>query len=286
MNTTQKQFSVPTLSVKANSYLLAFVCLAAISLGHAQTLPDLITYSFTAAETKTLPGSSATPGPPCNGAIAAADQIQNLALVALFYQNDCYTDGRYNHNNYLVERGTVAAAGGPGSFAAYRIHEPQNKATQFLASKHAIYYRFPTIENYSVYSFAGGSLSKVAEVPAAAIANTNNFIPVPTATPITVSEVIGSVTYVFAPSATRVSSYTSLAPGHRDDDLLDLRNGHDARVPEVLAHLRDDLGLVLLSQACHRTVSIASANSITSARCAFRSEPGARTEITSPPRGP
>jgi len=189
---------------------LVLLFLAAISLGHAQTLPDLITYNFTVVETKILPGTSSS----CNGTIVAADRIQNLALVALYYQNGCYTDGRYNHNNYLVERGTVAAAiGGSGTFAAYRIHEPQNKATQFLASKHAIYYRFPTIENYTVYSFANGSLSKVTEVPASAIANTTDFIPVPTTTPITVSEVIGSVTYVFVPSATLVSSYTLLAPG-------------------------------------------------------------------------
>ena len=204
--------SIPKKSCATFSRV-ALILLAALSLGQAQTPPDLITYNFAVAETKTLPGTSATPGPPCNGTIAAADQIQSLALVALFYQNACYTDGRYNHNNYLVERGTVTATSGGASFAAYRIHEPQNKATQFLASQHALYYRFPTIENYSVYVFAGGSLSKVAEVPAASIPNTTSFIPVPTVNPITVSTVVGSITYVFAPSSVRVSSYTLLAPG-------------------------------------------------------------------------
>ena len=187
--------------------------LATLSLGHAATLPDLITYNFAVAETKNIPGTSETPGPPCNGTIFATDQIQNLALVALFYQVACFTDGRYNHNNYTVERGTVSATGGGGNFPAYRIHEPQNKATQFLASEHAIYYRFPTIENYTVYSFAGGSLSKVADVPASAIVNTTTFIPVTAANPISVSNVIGSITYVFVPSATPVSSFTPLGPG-------------------------------------------------------------------------
>ena len=187
--------------------------LATLSLGHAALLPDLITYNFNVAETKNLPGTSETPGPPCNGTIFATDQIQNLALVSQFYQNGCYTDGRYNHNNYTVDRGTVAATGGGASFPAYRIHEPQNKATQFLASEHAIYYRFPTVENYKVYSFAGGSLTKVADVPAAAIVNTTTFIPVTAANPIRVSNVIGSITYVFVPSATPVSSFTPLGPG-------------------------------------------------------------------------
>ena len=187
--------------------------LAVLAPGQAQTLPDLITYTFTVLESKTLPGTSTTPGPPCNGTLAAADKLQNLALAANFYQNSCYTDGRYNHNNYPVDRGTVAPSGGAGPLAAYRIYEPLNKATQFLASKHVLYYRFPTIENYSVYSLTGGSLTKVAEVLAAAIPNTTDFVPVPTANPISVSEVVGSVTYVFAPSATRVSSYTLLAPG-------------------------------------------------------------------------
>ena len=50
MNSTQKQFSVSAFSAKAGSFLLALLFLAAISLGQAQTLPDLITYSLTVAE--------------------------------------------------------------------------------------------------------------------------------------------------------------------------------------------------------------------------------------------
>jgi hypothetical protein len=193
--------------------LQALLALAGMSPLPAQSLPDLVTYHFTAAQSKVLPGGSASPGSPCNGTIGTADQIENFALAAVFYQNGCYTDGRYNHNDYPVDRGTVSASGGGPGFAAYRIHEPRKKATQFLASKHAVYYRFPTVEDYTVYSFAGGSLSKVADVPAAAIVTTTGFIPVTAAAPITVSETAGSVTYVFAPSTARVSSFTPLGPG-------------------------------------------------------------------------
>src|SRR5881394_2367765 len=70
---------VPSVHPKRCAALLrvALPFLAAISAGHAQTLPDLITYNFTVLETKTLPGTSAAPGLPCNGTIAAADQIGN-----------------------------------------------------------------------------------------------------------------------------------------------------------------------------------------------------------------
>jgi hypothetical protein len=54
----------------------------------------------------------------------------------------------------------------------------------------------------------------VATVPASAIPDTNTFIVVPnTNNPLTASSVIGSATYIFAPSSIRVSSYTALASG-------------------------------------------------------------------------
>ena len=64
-----------------------------------------------------------------------------------------------------------------------------------------------------MYSFAGGSLSKVVDIPAASITTTTGFIPVTAAAPITVSETAGSVTYVFAPRSAWVSSFTPLAAG-------------------------------------------------------------------------
>lgn len=209
----QKPLSDRGPAWSAAFFLPALLWLAGMSPGPAQTLPDFATYHFTVVQTKTLPGASAAPGTACNGTIGTADRIENLAVAAVFYQNGCYTDGRYNHHDYPVDRGTVSASGGGPSLAAYRIHEPRKKASQFLASKHAIFYRFPTVEKYTVYSFAGGSLSKVADVPAAAIVNTIDFIPVTAAAPITVSETEGSITYVFAPSTARISSYAPLGPG-------------------------------------------------------------------------
>ncbi len=197
--------------------LLAAILLILISIispGRTQTLPNLINFSFSMVQSNLLPGTSSSPGPPCNGTIAAADQIQNLGLASQFYQNDCYTDGRYNDTSYPVVYGTVSGVGGATNLAAYTIYQPLAPATQFLGSQTAIYYRFPTVENYTIYSLSGGVVSKVATVPASAIPDTNTFILVPnTNNPLTASSVSGSVTYIFAPSATRVSSFTALASG-------------------------------------------------------------------------
>lgn len=183
--------------------------LAAFDLTVAQVngqIPDLVHYSFTGQETKVLPGESSD----CNGTIASSDQIGRLALMALFYQNACYTDGSYNHNNYGVERGVMSNSANSTQFEAYRIAEPTSKATQFLASEHVIYYQFPTKEDYSVYQLAGDAVSLVKQVSAADISITS--APVKVAT-LTVSKIKGTVTYVFVPKSQRVSSFTELGTG-------------------------------------------------------------------------
>ena len=180
------------------------------------TLPDLISYSFSAQETKTLPGTStennASSGS-CNGTIKTEDQIGRLALVALFYQNFCYTDGRYNHNNYQVKRGTVIDSGNTLQFDAYQVYEPANKATEFLGSQHAVYYQFPTKEDYTVYRFEGNQFAKVLEITASQI-DTTQFIQVANnGVILKVSQLTGSATYAFVPSNQRVSTFTELATG-------------------------------------------------------------------------
>ncbi len=173
------------------------------------TLPDLAVFTFTARESKILQGNSTelnTDGWGCDGVIGSMDTIDRLALVSLFYQNGCYTDGQYNHNNYFVECGTVSDAAGQSRFQAYTIHEPAHKASQFLASEHAVYYRFPTCEDYTVYRFSGGNFSTILNVSAARI-DTSSFIKLDE---LTASRVSGSVTYLFVPAAQRVSVYAEL----------------------------------------------------------------------------
>jgi hypothetical protein len=175
------------------------------------TLPDLITYNFLGQETKTLPGVSTESGTAynCNGTISDQDKIGRLAIVSLLYQNGCYTDGRYNHNDYLVERGIVSAdTASQLQFESYRISEPTRKALEFLGSQHGIYYRFPTQEDYTVYRFDGNATNKILQVSASQI-DVNQFVKVEN---LTVSSIRDSVVYIFAPSSQRMSTFTELAP--------------------------------------------------------------------------
>uniref|UniRef100_UPI0011786DCF hypothetical protein n=1 Tax=Crenothrix polyspora TaxID=360316 RepID=UPI0011786DCF len=174
---------------------------------NALSLPDLVSYSFVSQETKNLPGLSTEAA--CNGSISNDDQVGRLAVAALFFFNDCYTDGRFNNNDYLVERGVVSDTGNQLQIEAYKIHEPARKAAQFLASQHAVYYRFPTQEDYTVYLLDGNAVNKVVQVSAAQI-DTNQFVKVDT---LTASNIKGAVTYLFVPNSQRVSSFTELAPG-------------------------------------------------------------------------
>lgn len=211
----QNQILIRAVSVGSVKLLFAILAVLISALGglRAQSLPDLITFNFSMTESNTLPGTSAAPGAQCNGTIAAADQIGRLALVGLFYQVDCFTDGRYNNNNYPVAHGTVTGSGGGGSFDAYQVFPALNTASNFLASQHGIYYRFPVITNYTVYTLVAGTLTKLVDVPAANITTTNDFTPVVATNVVSVDGASSSVIYVFAPSSVRMSSYTVLAPG-------------------------------------------------------------------------
>lgn len=66
--------------------------------------------------------------------------IGDLALLNLFYQNACYTDGRYNHGSYRIEQGTLSSGKG-ASYPAYRVHPPAVRASQWLASGAEVYVR-------------------------------------------------------------------------------------------------------------------------------------------------
>ena len=176
------------------------------------TIPALTSYSFQEQQQALLPGKSTenhSGGCNCNSGIKAEDQIGNLALVATFFQNDCYVDGRYNHNNYLAKRGVVKSADGSTSFAAYNISEPAKKASQWLGSTHVIFYKFPTVEDYSVYTFnpISKEINKIASIGASRII-TGQFTKIAKAN---VSEIKGSLTYIFAPSSQRISIYTNFS---------------------------------------------------------------------------
>lgn len=204
------------MSINALRFLLLAIWVAQPSFATQSnsgftTVPALKNYTFQSQESKLILGNSteAVTGWNCNSGIKPADQIGNLAIVSTFYQNGCYTDGTYNHKDYLVNRGVVSNSAGTQQFIAYTVYEPAKKATQFLASQHVIYYKFPTLEAYSVYRFNATTKEfiKLADIPLAQVSITN-FVKIAN---LKVSPIKGSVTYVFAPSRLRVSTYTLLA---------------------------------------------------------------------------
>jgi len=175
------------------------------------SLPDLISFSFNMQQTAVLPGKSTVAGEGfgCKGIVAAADQIGLFGLMSQFYQNGCYTDGRYNHNDFKVEHGTLVDSNRKFSLDAYTVYEPTHKASEFLASRHAVYYNFPTKTDYVVYRYSSGILSKIAEIPATQI-TPNTFIPV---AELQVSDLTDNVTYVFATTTQQISAFTPLGDG-------------------------------------------------------------------------
>ena len=204
--------------------MLSLMCFASLTLhcipqvfaqsnSGFKTVPPLRAFSFQSLESKVIPGNSTEQavGFNCGSPLNAADKIGSLALLSIFSQNGCYTDGQYNHRNFPVQRGVLKDASGLTSFMAYMISEPTKKAAQFLASEHIVHFQFPTAEAYVVCSFDSASkvIRKVADVPAAQV-NTNQFIKIPA---LNASSIKGSVTYVFIPARLSYSVFTSLATG-------------------------------------------------------------------------
>jgi hypothetical protein len=161
-------------------------------------------FSFSAGEKKVLPGKSEETAP--NGAVKGEDIIGNLALVSLFYQNWCYTDGRYNHNNFATEKGEISDENGSIRLEAYRIYEPTHKASEFLASQHNIYFRFNNKHDYAVYQFSDNAFRKVGQVFAKDVKE-NGFTKIDQ---LTVSNLTGSAVYVFVPEKTVLSVYNPI----------------------------------------------------------------------------
>ncbi|OJJ20331.1 hypothetical protein BKI52_17870 [marine bacterium AO1-C] len=185
--------------LKHSLLLLLLVAISQVSL--AQT--GLNKFTFSKSKTKVLPGK--TPERGNDGKVKPEDMIGRLGLISLFYQNHCYTDGRYNHNNFKVEQGKVKA--GKNSFDAYKIYEPTKKAQKFLASQHCLVYKFPKMQNYTVYTLKSGKIEKVVVVKASQM-NASKPTKIKT---LTVSRLKGNIVYFFAPSNQRISRFQQLS---------------------------------------------------------------------------
>ena len=189
--------------------IFAFFYLTIISNSISQhtglkEIKGLNSFSFTPFEKKVLPGKSEEKTE--NESIQNNDIIGNLGLVSLYYQNGCYTDGLYNNNDFAVEKGEIFDSIRNLKYDAYKIYEPSHKATKFLASKHNIFYRFPTKEHYSIYKLKENSLEKITEINETEI-RASGFTKIGG---LTVSEINESATYVIIPKNTESSIYNKI----------------------------------------------------------------------------
>ncbi|MDW8306887.1 MAG: hypothetical protein RML34_07480 [Leptospiraceae bacterium] len=181
-------------------YLAAIFLFSFIANAHP---PPIKRFRFMAAEKKVLPGNSTENKRGfCSGEIKAEDQIGDFAVVALFYHNGCYTDGNYNHKNFPVEWGVAATHDGLFRYPAVRIHPPQSRARQFLASNHVGYYRAD--QDFDIFVLEEGLLSRIGRTAAA----TDGYRR---AEVINLSLAEQARVYVFIPQAEAFSSYHKIS---------------------------------------------------------------------------
>ena len=137
------------------------------------------------------------------------DQIGNLALVSQFYQNDCYTGGRYNNADYKVERGALKSSDGGLAVEAYRVYGPARQASEFLASNHLLSFRIAAAGDYTLYRFDGTGLTAVAQVARTQVVP-GGYTDIDSAV---VSALDRPAVFFLQPATQPLSAYHQLTPG-------------------------------------------------------------------------
>jgi len=174
--------------------------------------PPIRTFSFAPAEQKILPGTSAQSKAGfanCDGVVHDGDRIGNLALLSQFYQNDCYTDGRYNHADYQVERGTLKSADGGIAVEAYHVYGPARKAGEFLGSNHILSFRIATAGDHILYTWDGNRVAAATRIARSQVVP-GGYTDIDS---VSVSELAGPRVFFLWPATQPFGAYHQLAPG-------------------------------------------------------------------------
>ncbi|MBW7858171.1 MAG: hypothetical protein H3C43_07765 [Leptonema sp. (in: Bacteria)] len=128
-------------------------------------LQPIAKFKITNSDSKLIRGDSTEKGSvsSCNGKVSADQTLANFTAISTFYQNSCYTDGRYNHRDFLFTAGQLQGSEGD-SYQTITIDPPKKKAVKFLASHHVLAYQFQKPVAHYIYQYDRGNLSLVAEV--------------------------------------------------------------------------------------------------------------------------
>jgi hypothetical protein len=124
-----------------------------------KVLPPVKSFRFESESSMIVQGNSTERGNAisCKGSFPDEEVIGNFTAAAVFYQNGCYTDGRYNHRKFRFTTGKLIEKSGL-SYEAVQVEEPADKAEQFLASHHYLFYRVGNSSDLYIYTFDRGML--------------------------------------------------------------------------------------------------------------------------------
>ncbi len=134
-----------------------------------------------------------------------------------------FTDGRYNASNFPVARAELS--GLSDALPAYTIEPPQNGPSEFLGTRHGLFYRFDEAADWTVYELADGALKAVARIAAADV-SVDGYTRVGDL----VANDTRPRTLVFARADRRTSTFTALADGAEGARLDDSAVGRVVQV--------------------------------------------------------
>lgn len=171
-----------------------------LTSGSARTSVDtglqpVVSYRFESGESRIIEGKSTEKGTAssCKGSFPTEDVIGNFTAAAVFYQNACYTDGRYNHRNFRFTIGKLSGTDGV-SYEAVQVEGPADKAQKFLASHHYLFYKVEQPSDYYIYTFDRGMLRQIGMLKKGELTS-GEFVRLPDAD---LSVLSGSIVYVLA----------------------------------------------------------------------------------------
>ncbi len=158
---------------------------------HHSILEKVKSYKYTYKKGKLINGSS-TEFLKCDGKVRPEDSLSDINIFSKFYQNSCYTDGRYNNSNYYTSVGKLSYKN--ENYIAYKISKPKKLATEFLGSNHSIRIKFKEIGNYKAYSYNGENFKFISNVKAK---KSNKYYEVPG---LNLDSIDDKLIFIFVPS--------------------------------------------------------------------------------------
>lgn len=157
------------------------------------SLAPLTAFRFEPGERRLVGGSGTEKGSAasCMGQFPADEVIGDFTAGAVFYQNACYTDGRYNYREYGFSLGRLLGSDG-SSYEAVQVEEPKHKTVKFLASHHFLFYRVNEAVDHLVYVYDRGMVRRIGQLSGNTL-HAGQFVRVPGAD---LSLITGSAIFV------------------------------------------------------------------------------------------